>query len=49
MRLPKLLVDRDLEIEVTTEINRKSGERAGASGIGPLRDWSWGGSTACAR
>jgi len=47
IRLRKLLVDRDLEIEVMKEINRKSGERAGASGTGPLRDWSWGGSTTC--
>ncbi len=46
-RLRKLLVDRELEIEVMKEINRKGGDRASASGTGPLRDWSWDGSTTC--
>jgi putative transposase len=36
-RLKKLLVDRDLEIEVMKEINAKNSERTGSAGTGSLR------------
>jgi len=37
-RLKKLLVDRDLEIDVMKEIVTKNGERVGPARRGPLRD-----------
>ena len=40
-RLKKMLVDRDLEIEVMKEINAKSGERTGPAGTGSLRSAAW--------
>lgn len=39
-KLKKLLAERDLEIEVMKEINRKNGEPAGASGTMRLRLWA---------
>jgi putative transposase len=40
-RLKKMLVYRDLEIEVMKEINAKSGERTGPAGTSPLRSTAW--------
>ncbi len=41
-RLRKLLVQRDLEIDVMKEIAGKSGERAGPQAAGRLRHGAWG-------
>jgi putative transposase len=39
-RLKKILAERDLEIElVRAELQKKSGERAGAFGTGPACHW----------
>lgn len=40
-RLRKLLVDRELEIDVMKEINSKNGRRTGSSGAGEVRHLSW--------
>ena len=40
-RQKKMLVDRDLEIEVLKEIKAKNGERTGPPGAGSLRGAAW--------
>lgn len=40
-RQKKMLVDRDLEIEVLKEIKAKNGERTGPAGTWPLRGTAW--------